>query len=588
MLGVVIPSEYITFWSFLSSRRKAQFLGILILILATSFMEVISIGAIVPFIGVMTSPEKVYEIDILHPLWKLLNIYSSSEILFPLTSIFCLAALLAGGFRILLLFVSTKVSFATGSDISIEIYKRTLYQPYSVHVARNSSETISGILGKANQITSNTIQPVITVVTSIVLLTVIFIGLILIDPTITLVAFSSFTMIYFGVALSTKHRLSLNSQSLATEYVILYKSLQEGLGGIRDVLLNGTQRHFLSIFQDSDVKYRKSVASNSYIGQSPRFIMEALGMTGMAIFAYALILKGTDIVEIIPIMGALGLGAQRMLPVLQQFYSSWVSLRSGKQILLDVNQLILQPLPEYYGMESAEPISFQKEICLNNINFKYNKDERFLFQNLNLSIPKGSRVGFIGKTGSGKSTLVDIIMGLLTPESGNILIDSVKLESVNIRNWQSLIAHVPQSIYLSDATIAENIAFGVPKDSIDNNKVYQSAKKAQIYDHIAGLKEGFNTMVGERGVRLSGGQQQRIGIARALYKNASVLIFDEATSALDNNTELEVMSAIEKIGKDITILFVAHRLTTIKHCDLIIELSNGNIVRFCKYEDLVE
>jgi ATP-binding cassette subfamily B protein len=588
VLGVVIPSEYITFWSFLSSRRKAQFLGILILILATSFMEVISIGAIVPFIGVMTSPEKVYEIDILHPLWKLLNIYSSSEILFPLTSIFCLAALLAGGFRILLLFVSTKVSFATGSDISIEIYKRTLYQPYSVHVARNSSETISGILGKANQITSNTIQPVITVVTSIVLLTVIFIGLILIDPTITLVAFSSFTMIYFGVALSTKHRLSLNSQSLATEYVILYKSLQEGLGGIRDVLLNGTQSHFLSIFQDSDVKYRKSVASNSYIGQSPRFIMEALGMTGMAIFAYALILKGTDIVEIIPIMGALGLGAQRMLPVLQQFYSSWVSLRSGKQILLDVNQLILQPLPEYYGMESAEPISFQKEICLNNINFKYNKDERFLFQNLNLSIPKGSRVGFIGKTGSGKSTLVDIIMGLLTPESGNILIDSVKLESVNIRNWQSLIAHVPQSIYLSDATIAENIAFGVPKDSIDNNKVYQSAKKAQIYDHIAGLKEGFNTMVGERGVRLSGGQQQRIGIARALYKNASVLIFDEATSALDNNTELEVMSAIEKIGKDITILFVAHRLTTIKHCDLIIELSNGNIVRFCKYEDLVE
>ena len=575
----MIPKEYIEFWSFLKIRRKIQFFLILILILITAFSEVVSIGSIVPFIGVLTSPETIYKSEKMLFLWGILGINSPSDIIFPLTIFFSVSAIFAAVTRLTLLYLSNRVSFATGSEISTDIYKRTLYQPYSLHVSRNSSEIISGIVNKAGSIVSYFIQPTITIITSSVLLVVILSGLFFIDPIITSIAFITFTSMYFMIALITKRKLTRNSKDLVNESTILHKSLQEGLGGIRDVLLDGTQEYFLNIFRNSDSRLRKISATNSYVSQSPRYIIESFGMVSLSIFSYYLIHKNTPVLEIIPVIGALGLGAQRMLPLLQQFYTSWVSLKAGKDTIIQVNLLLKQDLPYYYNTKEISKLEILSEISLINIDFKYQNDGNLILSNLNMVIPKGSRIGIIGKTGSGKSTLIDIIMGLLEPTHGKIIIDNTVIDKKNVRSWQRQIAHVPQFIYLSDSTITENIAFGLPKENIDIDKVILSAKKAQIYDYIISLKDNFQTTVGERGVRLSGGQRQRIGIARALYKEASVIIFDEATSALDIETEKAVMESIENLDEDLTLIIITHRLTTIEKCSLVYEVENGKITQ---------
>jgi len=307
-------------------------------------------------------------------------------------------------------------------------------------------------------------------------------------------------------------------------------------------------------------------------------------------------LREDGLTVVIPILGALALGTQRLLPALQQLYGSYSTLKGSYSSFQDVLNLLNQPLPKY-ALETEKgnlptQISFKKEIVLNNINFSYAADNTIspplVLKNINLKLRKGERIGFIGVTGSGKSTLLDIIMGLLIPTSGKLTIDGKLITDENKRSWQAHIAHVPQNIYLSDSTIEENIAFGLPKDKIDRRKVEKAAKQAQIAELIDNWQEGYQTFVGERGIRLSGGQRQRIGIARALYKQADVLIFDEATSALDNETEQAVMKSIECLGRELTILIIAHRITTLKGCDKIIKLGKNNVECVLDYNEAIK
>ena len=578
------PNQSITtllkhLWHHISPRRRGQFGLLLVLMLLASFAEILSIGAVLPFLGVLTVPERVFEHAAAQPIIQALGLTMPAQLLLPLTIAFAVAALIAGAMRLLMLWASTRLSFATGADLSISIYRRTLYQPYAVHCARNSSEVINGISSKANGVIYSIIVPALTLISSSVMLIAILIALLAVEPVIALAAFGGFGLIYAFIIRLTRKQLLADSQRIARESSHVIKSLQEGLGGIRDVLIDGSQATYCHIYRNADLPLRRAQGNNLFTSSSPRYGMEALGMMLIAALAYSLAQQTDGIAKAIPILGALALGAQRLLPVLQQAYGSWTQINGGQASLQDTLELLDQPLPDYADQPAAQPLPFKHNISLKQLAFRYSPQTPYVLKQLNLTIAKGSRVGFIGTTGSGKSTLLDIVMSLLQPTDGTLEIDGQPVTPGNHRAWQAHIAHVPQAIFLADSTIEENIAFGVPYNLIDHERVRQAAQQAQIADIIETWPRQYKTFVGERGIRLSGGQRQRIGIARALYKRADVIIFDEATSALDNETELAVMQAIEGLSEDLTVLIIAHRLSTLRNCTQIVELSDGGIKR---------
>ncbi|MBT7444026.1 MAG: ABC transporter ATP-binding protein [Methylococcales bacterium] len=584
-----LPQLLRRLWQYINPRRRVQFGLLFLVMILASFAEVISIGAVLPFLGALTAPERIFAHPIAQPLIHALSLTEPKQLLLPLTIIFAIGALLSGLMRLILLWAQTRLSHAIGADFSISIYRRTLYQPYAVHVGRNSSEVIAGVSAKANSMVHSTLLPVLNICSSTLMLVFILLALLSIEPMIAIVAFVGFGAIYVVVIFATKKALARDSQRINNESNQVIKALQEGLGGIRDILIDGTQETYCDIYRNADLPLRRATANIAIISGCPRYGIEALGMVLIAALAYSLADSSSGVANAIPVLGALALGAQRLLPVLQQAYSSWSSMRGGQASLVEALKLLDQPLPAHADAPLPSPIPFKHSITLNNLAFKYTENTPWVLQHgLNLSIPKGSRIGFIGATGSGKSTLLDIIMGLLQPTSGSMAIDGINITEQNHRGWQAHIAHVPQAIFLADTSIAENIAFSVPVEQIDHTRVLQAAQKAQIAQTIESWDEQYGTLVGERGVRLSGGQRQRIGIARALYKQADVIVFDEATSALDNDTERAVMEAIENLGDELTVIIVAHRLTTLKNCTQIVELEDGRIKRSGSYEYIIE
>lgn len=581
-----IPKLLGRLWHHVNPRRRWQFGLLLVLIVLTSFAEILSIGAVLPFLGVLTAPGYVFEHPVVQPFIQTMGFTDPEQLLLPLTIAFGLATLVAGVMRLLLLWASTRLSFATGVDLSISIYRRTLYQPYAVHLARNSSEVINGIVNKTGSVIM-TIMMFLNLIASGMMLVTILIALLSLDPVIALAAFGGFGLIYALIIRLTRNRQLSNGRHIAHESTQIIKSLQEGLGGIRDVLIDGSQATYCQTYYNAERSLRRAQSSSIFISGSPRYGMEALGMLLIAALAYVLAQQTDGVAKAIPILGALALGAQRLLPVLQQAYAAWSSIQGGQASLHDTLELLDQPLPDYADQPTAKPLAYRQQINLKQLSFRYNAQTPWTLKKLNLSIAKGGRVGFIGATGSGKSTLIDVIMGLLQPTEGTLEIDGQPITMGNHRAWQTHIAHVPQAIFLADNSIEENIAFGVPRDKVDHERVRQAARQAQIADIIETWPKQYRTIVGERGVRLSGGQRQRIGIARALYKQADVIIFDEATSALDNETEQAVMQAIEHLSEDITILIIAHRLTTLKNCTQIVELSDGGIKRIGTYQEIV-
>ncbi len=575
------------FWVQLTVRRKRQLAILTILMVLASFAEILSLGAILPFLGVLTDPRKIFEHPEIGPVLTWLRIGSPEGLLLPFTLAFVFAALLAGLMRLLLLYVSTKVSFAIGADFSYEIYRRTLYQPYSVHVARNSSEVISGVTTKVQSVIHQFLLPILTLTSSAVLLISLSAALVAIDPWMSIIAFVGFGMIYGIVILMTRKRLAIYSARIARESTQVVKVLQEGLGGIRDVLIEGAQETYAETYRRADVPLRHAQGESLIIGGFPRFVAEPLGMAFIAGLAYLMAYKEGSISNTIALLGALALGAQRILPLMQQGYQALVQLRSSQASLQDALELLRQEARHPDNGDIDVELKFQESIELRNVGFRYGRTTPMVLKNVNLTILRGNRVGFIGTTGSGKSTLLDIIMGLLPVTEGLVLIDGVPLDGSTRRSWQRRIAHVPQSIYLSDASIEENIAFGIPRNKIDKWRVRQAAQRAQIAEYIESMDGGYGAVVGERGVRLSGGQRQRIGIARALYKDSEVMIFDEATSALDGETEASVMDSLDKAATHLTVLIIAHRLTTLRNCDQIVELRGGNIVRVGTYAEIV-
>ncbi len=546
--------------------------------LISSVAEVISIGAIFPFLTIITSPESVLKILNASSVVEYVGILNLEQAQLYVTLGFVGAILLAAILRLSLIFFSTKFSFSAGSDISLQIFKNTLHQPYLIHLSRNSSEIISGIIEKSNTVTSS-LNAILSLVTSVLTAIVIIVVLLSISPSITSIAFVVFAGIYLVIITIVKGTLLRNGRIISSQSTKIVQILQEGLGGIREVIIDNSQQVYCEVFKKSDKLMRRAQAENIFIGASPKFIMESVGLIFMATVAYLITLSEGGVKDAIPILGVFALGAQRLLPLFQQIYGSWSVIKGSTGSLEDVEFLLKgsSRLNESYS-DKFVAITFKKQIFISGVCFKYYETGPQILQNISITINKGDRVGIIGKSGSGKSTFLDILMGLLRPQSGVIRIDDVDLVENNLKNWRKEIAHVSQSIFLSDATIMENIAFGIPAEEIEIDKVYDAAKKARISDLIEGWDNGYLTIVGERGVRLSGGQRQRIGIARALYKNASLLIFDEATSALDIVTESEVMEAIDFLNKSITIILVTHRETILKNCNRIYRINNEGMV----------
>lgn len=585
--GTSVLGQITRCWRLLPGRRRAQIALLLLLMIASTFAEVISVGAVLPFLGVLIEPERVFNHRLAEPFVDLLGATAPKDIILPVTLFFCAAAVFATAVRQALMLAQVRFGAALATDFAVTAYRCTLFQPYSVHVARNSSEIIAGV-NKAGDLGGTLVTPCLVTISSTFLITTIMIMLVWASPVLALGLFLGFGAIYAIITLYTRRRLTEEGLLISTESNRMIKALQEGLGGIRDVLIDGSQAIYVALFHNSVYRVQRASANIAVIGQSPRYIVEGIGIVLIAGVAYLLAQRDGGLHAAIPILGGIAMGAQRILPAMQQAYAAITFLRGRVATTADALDLLEQPLPPYASLPPAVPIPFEKEIALRGLRFRYGPSAPWVLDGIDLTIRKGEMVGLIGMTGSGKSTLIDLVMGLLEPTEGSLAVDGQQIDIENQRGWQAHIAHVPQSIFLADTSIAENIAFGMAGAKIDPDRVRSAAGRAQISAAIESWKDRYGTIVGERGVRLSGGQRQRIGIARALYRSADVIIFDEATSALDNATESMVMESIETLGDQVTIIIIAHRLTTLRKCHRIVELSGGQIHRIGMYEEIAQ
>lgn len=575
-------------WGKLKPKRKKQFFLLLILIILSTVSELFAIGGVIPFIAAITKPEILMENEFFGVILVLLEpIISLNEtnIHFFITFVFISAVILSGAIRLLLLYVNTKLSFATGNDISVEIYRRTLYQSYEVHLLQNSSEVVSSILIKAKRMIGSVIMPIINIIIAAFFLFFLFLFFLKLNPMIFLYGVIFFGFIYFSIGFIFKKKLFNAGLTESREHQKVMQLLMEGLGGIRDVIIDNKQDFHISLFSNSDYKLRKAAALTTFLSSSPRFIIETVLILGLCLFTLFIFDSKQSIENYLPLIGSIALGSQRLLPILQNAFQSWANLKSVSPILSEILAFLDLPLKSNYKLGESELI-FNQEIRFSNVSFKYQGSDRLVLNDLSFLIKKGTKIGIKGETGSGKSTLIDILMGLLTPTSGKLFVDNQELNPSNVKEWQKQLAHVPQSIFLLDASIKENIALGVPLNEIDEELVRLSAKHAMIEDFIDELPDKWNTKIGERGARLSGGQRQRIGLSRALYKRANFIVLDEATSALDQETEKSVMQSINNLGGEITVVIVAHRLSTLEACDEVFEVRNGKLI-VSKMRDIV-
>ena len=565
----------LSLWQVISKKRKKQLLLTIFFMFLNALSEIISLSIILPFISLLTDKEKIWSNIQIRNIANIFNIQNANQLLF-ITFIFLIfAVILTSLVRLSNLWLANRMAQIIGVDLSCEAFKRTLYQPYSSHLKQNSSQVISTINKSIDGVVA-VLDGFLQLISGIVITISIFFALLIIDWETSIVAIIIFGSTYAILSLITRRKLIGNSRYNVSKQRDRLKCLQEGLGGIRDVILTSTQSYFINLYKILDAPLRFKSAENVFLAASPKYIIEGLSITFICSLAILTFRKEYSYFNSLAVLGTFALGSQKLLPAMQIIYRSLSSIRSKKFEIIDTLTLLNQKIYYYSPNKNKNKKINFNSIKLKNINFAYAKNTKNIFQNFNLEIKSGDKIGIIGKTGSGKSTLVDIVMGLLKPTNGVLEIDSKNINddknSTYLNNWKNSIAHVPQNIFLSDGSFAENIAFGIPKNEINMSKVRKAAKKAEIADFIESNENKYETPVGERGIRLSGGQRQRIGIARAFYRDCNLLILDEATSALDEKTEDSIMDTINSIDSKITLLIITHRIRTVSRCDRIIEI----------------
>ncbi|MGD9554575.1 MAG: ABC transporter ATP-binding protein [Arcobacteraceae bacterium] len=563
----------------LSNHERKRAIQLLIIMILMAFFEVLGVGSIMPFLSVLGNPEVIETNEYLAFLYSYFSFESKDTFLIFL-GVFALVMLIISAiFRSLALYATARFSNMRRHSISRQLLSKYLHQPYSFFLSRNSSEISKTILSEVDIFIIQVMQPSLQLITYIVVTIALTSFLIAIDPILALILVALFGTFYSVTYLIIRKYLTKIGLELQKANEKRFKIVSETIGGIKDLKVLGRESVYLSSFDKPSENFSSYQATSATLSQVPQYIVEVLAFGSLLVMAmYTIVSNDADLGTMLPILGLYALGALKLKPAIQTIYSSISSLRFGQPALETILKDLQQKSEQEISISNDfKRVTLQKELQLKNINFNYPNTTTLALTDISIDIEANSTVGIIGTTGAGKSTLVDIILGLLLPTSGEIRIDDEVLSSTNIRQWQNSIGYVPQSIFLADDTIASNIAFGVEKEQIDIDQVQRVSKMAQVHEFVTELKNGYNTIIGERGVRLSGGQRQRLGIARALYNNPELLVLDEATSALDNQTEAEVMKAIDNMSGSKTIIMIAHRLSTVEKCDKIIKLEKGLI-----------
>jgi ATP-binding cassette subfamily B protein len=571
----------------MSVARRRQLHVVLALMLLNTVAELGTIGAVLPLLVLIGHTEGLEQYPRVLAVLHAIGGNSQAGLVTAATAIFSSFAIAAGILRLQLTSSSFNFAYGLAHELTLEIQRRLLLQPYAFHVQRNTSTLVS-TLEKANILVFDVVLPLVQALSGAFIALFIIAALVAVDTVTAVIAATIFSAIYVLISALTGARLAANSDVISKAIDERMKIVQESLGGIREVIIDGSQSTYLDLYDRENRKLARARANTAIIAVAPRYLIETIGIVAIAIIALLVSQRQGGLDAALPALGAIALGAQRLLPLIQQIYRGWSTASGHLSLVGQTVDLLTLPIEEKRSEQLAEPpLALRKKISVQDLSFTYSARRSAALECVSFEVPAGSALALTGETGSGKSTLTDLLMGLLDPDGGRICIDGVQLTKENCRRWQRSIAHVPQSIFLTDATIAQNIALSLPGSSPDQNRIVDAARKAQLHDFIVSLPAAYDTLVGERGIRLSGGQRQRLGIARAIYKNAPVLILDEATNALDLHTEAAVIRALEQLQRDgRTIIIVAHRRSTVRHCDLVARLEHGRLVDFGPVEIL--
>ena len=564
-----------------SSRRKKQFLFLIFLMIVSGSFDAISIVSIFPFLSVITNPEKFLQTNVL--IKNFLNYFeinSNNQIIAVFTLFFVLLVLISGLVRILNLWFNSKFAALLGNELSHEAFQKYIYQEYENHLENNTSNIISALTSEMMR-TSAVIKLSLNFITASLVSILIIFGSVYLYPKIILSILIIFGTVYFLINSFAKKILEENGKLITISNANHVKVLQESIGGIRNVILDNLYQFYNTKYKKIDKTVRFLTEQNRFISAYPKYLIESIGLITIVIISFIFSYSSEGLESLIPTLGLIALSIQKLLPSVQIMYLSWSGIKERVSSARTIINLLSKFPKNKFPEKNRKLYNLKTNISIKNLSFKYKNEKKFILKDLNLEIKKGSFIGIIGTTGSGKSTLIDLILGLLKPSKGKVIADGFDInnfyDSKNKIGLELNISHVPQTIYLSDDTILSNIAFGVSKSHIDKERIKVCARKAQISDFIESLPDKYLTFVGERGVRLSGGQRQRIGIARALYKQSDLIILDEATSALDYKTEAKVINSIESLKNKTTIIMIAHRLNILKKCDKVFEIFDGKV-----------
>ena len=583
--------------SLLNPHERRNGILVLLLVIGMALLETVGIASVMPFLAVLGNPEMLDTNIVLIWLFnraKSVGIKSPDDFLILLGIGAFLLIVVSASYKIITHYIMNQYIEMRRHSISSRLLQNYLRQPYAYFLNRHSSEMSSAILSEVDQVVSNIFRPAFSMCASSLVLFSITVLLLIVNFWLTLIGVCVLTGLYSLVFLTLRHKLSDMGNLLLDTNKKRFKSASEAFGGIKDIKLLGYEQVYLDRFSKPSMKYAKTHANHHTFNQIPNFLIEAIVFGVLLLLTLTLMISSNGLNsnllgQILPIIGLYSLAAYRMKPAVHHIYEGFASLRYGHAVInnlyKDLNHNIFQKsLPE----TKNKIIKAKCFFTIDNISYTYPKSTKPALENIYLDIPVNSITGIVGSTGAGKTTLVDVILGLLRPNKGAIRVDDVPITDNKLRAWQKSLGYVPQNIFLTDNTITENIALGVPFEQINFKRVTYCASMAQLYDFIMNeMPSQFSTLVGERGIRLSGGQRQRIGIARALYHNPEVLIFDEATSSLDTITERAVMEAIDNIAQEKTIIIIAHRLSTVKNCNQIVLLDKGKIKAKGVYSELI-